>query len=102
MSLTHAQRVCRLYRHSLRNLLSWTIDRDVFNLHSRQLRDRFRANASEKDPSRVMKLLREGEAEFAENKHPDPYIPPVNPGGSKWQRNIPPPITDEKHFVEWE
>ena len=36
--------------------------------------DRFRANASEKDPSRVMKLLREGEAEFAENKHPDPYI----------------------------
>eukprot|EP01094_Clydonella_sp_ATCC50884_P009545 TRINITY_DN1906_c0_g1_i1.p2 TRINITY_DN1906_c0_g1~~TRINITY_DN1906_c0_g1_i1.p2 ORF type:complete len:113 (-),score=30.57 TRINITY_DN1906_c0_g1_i1:288-596(-) len=102
MSLAHSQRVCRLYRNSLKHLLSWTIDRDVFNHEARLLQARFREGAAERDPRVVANLLKSAEAEFESRKHPDPYIFPTNPGGSKYQRNTPPPFTDEKHFVEWE
>ena len=27
-------------------------------------------------------------------KHPEPYIPPTAPGGTKYERNLPPPILD--------
>jgi hypothetical protein len=36
--------VAHLYRHSLRCLLSWTIDRDIFNEAATELRSRFDAN----------------------------------------------------------
>ena len=36
--------VMRLYRHSLRCLLDWCIDRDIFHDESTKLRERFDAN----------------------------------------------------------
>jgi hypothetical protein len=38
------RQVAHLYRHSLRCLLSWTIDRDLFNEGAAELRSRFDAN----------------------------------------------------------
>ena len=72
--LNHAQRVTRLYRRSLKHLLSWAIDRPLWREKALDLRDRFDANIGIKDPRVALKVLEEGEAEFEENRHPQPYI----------------------------
>ena len=43
------------------------------------------------DAKRGMALIEKGEQKLWENRHPDPWIMPTSPGGSKWQRNVPPP-----------
>jgi hypothetical protein len=43
-SFSKNRKVAHLYRHSLRCLLSWTIDRDIFNEAATELRSRFDAN----------------------------------------------------------
>ena len=72
--LTHAQRVTRLYRQSLKHLLSWCIDRQTWRKEALQLRDRFDANKDVLDRRLATKLLEEGEEEFHLKKHPNPYI----------------------------
>ena len=72
-TLTHAQKVTRLYRKSLKHLLSWTIARDVWREQAIDLRDRFDDN-KHVDLALAMKLLEQGEKEFEKHKHPDPYI----------------------------
>ena len=72
--LSHSQRVIRLYRNSLKHLLSWTIDRGVWREEAVVLRARFDANKDLKDLRKARKLLEDGEAEFQLYKHPDPYI----------------------------
>ncbi|XP_003387932.1 PREDICTED: NADH dehydrogenase [ubiquinone] 1 beta subcomplex subunit 9-like [Amphimedon queenslandica] len=89
-ALTHTQNVTRLYRKSLKHLLSWAIDRRLWRRQALELRDRFDAN-KDVDHSIALKLLQEGEAEFERRKHPDPYISPEAPEGTKWERNLPPP-----------
>lgn len=44
-ALTHQQQVCRLYKHSLKCLMSWCTTRDIFMEHATALRKRFRDNA---------------------------------------------------------
>jgi len=89
--LTHQQRVTRLYRHSLKHLLSWTIDRQLWRQKAVVLRDRFDENKSLTDRFQIEKVLKEAEATFKEWEHPAPYISPKAPGGSKFERNLPPP-----------
>ena len=72
-ALTHTQNVTRLYRKSLKHLLSWAIDRRLWRRQALELRDRFDAN-KDVDHSQALRLLQEGEAEFERRKHPDPYI----------------------------
>lgn len=73
-SLTHAQRVTRLYRRSLKHMLSWTIDRGLWRIQAVELRARFDAHKDSKDVKKYVRLLEEGEREFEAYKHPDPYI----------------------------
>jgi hypothetical protein len=60
-SLTHNQKVAHLYRHSLRVLLSWAVDRDIFNEAATELRARFDAQrgVSAAAASRLLKVRRE-------------------------------------------
>ncbi|KAL9123207.1 MAG: hypothetical protein Q9187_000224 [Circinaria calcarea] len=44
-------------------------------------------------------LFQEAEVLLEKWKHPDPYRPPTAPGGSKYERNIPPPILDRKNIT---
>jgi hypothetical protein len=37
-------------------------------------------------------LVEETEQILQSWKHPEPYIPPTAPGGTKYERNLPPPI----------
>jgi len=84
--------VAHLYRDSLRTLLSWAVDRDVFNEAATDLRQRFDANRGV-SKSAAARLLREGQEELFKAMHPDPYRLPVMPGGSKFMRNPPLPMS---------
>lgn len=83
--------VATLYRNSLKNLLSWVIDRDLFNEEATKLRARFDANRGA-NPAKAARLLQEGQDELFANLHPDIYKIPSMPGGSSFMRNPPPPI----------
>ena len=93
LSLSHVQRVTRLYRRSLRELNSWAIDRDLFCREADKIRAQFDANKS-LDPHGGLsqRLIREAEQKVYEFTHPDPYVKPYMPGGSKFMRNPPPPL----------
>ena len=71
--LTHSQKVTRLYRKSLKHLLSWIIYRDVWRKEALELRAIFDDN-KHASMGEAVKLLEEGERLFERNKHPDPYI----------------------------
>ena len=43
-TLTHAQRVTRLYRQALRTLDSWACDREIYLTRGEELRARFESN----------------------------------------------------------
>ena len=72
--LTHVQRVTRLYRNSLKHLLSWTIDRAVWREEALKLRSAFDTYKDIKDVGQATAVLESGEREFDLWKHPDPYI----------------------------
>jgi len=55
------------------------------------IRGEFERNRNVHDPRAVTAILEAAEKQLEENKHPDPYHPAGFPGGSKWERNIPPP-----------
>lgn len=90
-NLTHNQEVARLYRHSLRCLLSWVIDRDAFNDRAEELRAQFDAERGCSN-ARAIRLLKEGQQELFKWTHPDPYCVPFMPGGSLFMRNPPLPL----------
>ena len=81
-------KVARLYRHSLKLLTSWAIDRDIVNEEATKLRAQFDAERGCK-PEKAARLLREGNDQLFLYTHPDPYCNPVMPGGSKFMRNPP-------------
>ena len=74
LSLSHAQRVTRLYRSSLRTLDSWACDREIFLTRGGEIRARFDAAKAEKDQGTIERLLRAGEEELADWVHPDNYV----------------------------
>ncbi|XP_024377963.1 NADH dehydrogenase [ubiquinone] 1 beta subcomplex subunit 9 isoform X2 [Physcomitrium patens] len=73
------QRTRVLYRKALRNVLSWAVHRDIFYVES--------------NLETIDRLLYEGESRVEKFQHPDPYIVPWAPGGSKYARN--PPVPSE-------
>ncbi|KAJ7930120.1 hypothetical protein B0H13DRAFT_2310150 [Mycena leptocephala] len=88
----HRQYVQSLYRRRLKNSLDWTIRRDVWRAKAMEIRAEFEHNRNVKDPRQLAQILEQAEAKLAGWKHPDPYIPPTAPGGTKWERNLPPPM----------
>ena len=95
-SLSHRQTVTRLYRRSLRLLESWTPHRGSFNEQASALRARFDANARldpAADAGALARLVREAQAEAAAWTHPDQYTLPYMPGGTKFMRNPPLPLS---------
>lgn len=71
--LSHAQKVTRLYRNILKNMLSWTVQRELWRREACELRATFDANKNV-NMVEAIKLLEEGEAYLERHKHPDPYI----------------------------
>ncbi|KAJ7126372.1 hypothetical protein C8R43DRAFT_1028726 [Mycena crocata] len=87
----HRQYVQSLYKRTLRNSLDWTIRRDVWRGKALEIRAQFEHNRNVTDPRQLAQIFEEAEARLAGWKHPDPYVAPTAPGGTKWERNLPPP-----------
>ena len=90
--LTHNQEVARLYRHSLKLMTSWVIDRATVCEAATAIRAEFDRHTG-KDVATGSNLLEEGKGMLFAQTHPDRYILPYMPGGSKFMRNPPPPLS---------
>ncbi|KAJ3511568.1 hypothetical protein NLJ89_g4024 [Agrocybe chaxingu] len=89
-SSAHRLYVKSLYRRCLKNALDWTVRRDIWRGQAMQIRAEFEANRNVSDPRALAEILQKAEANLADMKHPDPCIAPTAPGGTKWERNLPP------------
>jgi NADH dehydrogenase (ubiquinone) 1 beta subcomplex subunit 9 len=89
--LTQNQKAARLYRKSLKTLLSWCIDREIFNDEATEIRAQFDATRG-MSASASERILKEGQDKLFEYTHPDPYCVPFMPGGTLFMRNPPPPL----------
>mmetsp|Transcript_19532 Transcript_19532/g.48034 ORF Transcript_19532/g.48034 Transcript_19532/m.48034 type:complete len:117 (+) Transcript_19532:41-391(+) len=89
-SAAHRRRVCSLYRRALKLSYNWAVDRRLWRLKATRIQAEFRRNAVETNAKRVAALVAHVESELERHAHPDPYIHPYRPGGSKYQRNVPP------------
>ncbi|KAI0316205.1 NDUFB9, NADH-ubiquinone oxidoreductase [Amylostereum chailletii] len=88
----HRSYVKSLYKRMLKNERDWVVRYDLFRPRALAIRARFDANRDVHDPRALATLLEKAEADLATVKHPDPYIPSMMPGGTKWERNAPPPV----------
>mmetsp|Transcript_45362 Transcript_45362/g.120645 ORF Transcript_45362/g.120645 Transcript_45362/m.120645 type:complete len:109 (+) Transcript_45362:49-375(+) len=88
---SHRLRVMKLYRNAIRLTLNWCIDREVLSKEAIKLRAIFDSHRHETNVKVAEQLLAEGEAKLKQKEHPDPYKCPYLPGGSLYQRNVPPP-----------
>ncbi|KAL0536133.1 hypothetical protein IC582_025067 [Cucumis melo] len=85
------ERVRILYRRALKDTLNWAVHRHLFYKDASDLRERFEANRHVENLDTIDKLIENGEASYDKWRHPDPYIVPWAPGGSKFTRNPIPP-----------
>jgi len=87
-----AKVVSSLYRRALKLSLDWSVRRDLWRPQALAIRQLFDANREVREPRQLKKLISQAEADLEKWKHPDPYLPPTAPGGSKYERNLPCPI----------
>ncbi|GMI74484.1 B22 subunit of eukaryotic mitochondrial Complex I [Hibiscus trionum] len=85
------ERVRILYRRALKDKLNWAVHRHLFYQDASDLREKFEANKHVEDLDTIDKMIAAGEATYDKWRHPDPYIVPWAPGGSKFTRNPVPP-----------
>ncbi|CAD6505064.1 BgTH12-00563 [Blumeria graminis f. sp. triticale] len=91
--------VSSLYRRALKLSLDWAVHRHLWRGQAMYIRSLFEANKNVHDPRRQKALFQETEDLLETWKHPDPYIPPSAPGGSKYERNMPAPILDPPPYI---
>ncbi|CAG8620322.1 15355_t:CDS:2 [Funneliformis mosseae] len=91
--VVHKQYVTSLYRRSLRTALDWYVDRSAWRPVALEIRARFEANRNVASLQELRKILLDTEKELENYSHPDPYK-----YGSKWERNIPPPLFAEENY----
>ncbi|KAI5592276.1 hypothetical protein POPTR_004G163000v4 [Populus trichocarpa] len=85
------ERVRILYRRALKDTLNWAVHRHLFYEDADLLRARFETSKHVEDPDTIDRMIADGEAQYNKWRHPDPYIVPWAPGGSKFTRNPTPP-----------
>ncbi|KAI3728877.1 hypothetical protein L6452_17522 [Arctium lappa] len=85
------ERVRILYRRALKDTLTWAVHRHLFYPDADALRERFDANKNVEDIDTIDRMIADGEGQYNKWRHPDPYIVPWAPGGSKFTRNPTPP-----------
>ncbi|TYZ68982.1 hypothetical protein PybrP1_000216 [[Pythium] brassicae (nom. inval.)] len=92
--LSHKQTVTRLYRQSLKTLDSWIIDRRLWNEEATKIRAEFDQNrAIASDSGLAKRLVREAQEKLEHYTHPDKYVFNYMPGGTRFMRNAPIPLS---------
>ncbi|KAF9582757.1 hypothetical protein BGW38_010798 [Lunasporangiospora selenospora] len=95
--IAHRRLVQSLYRRSLKTAQDWYIDTNLFRRKAVELRIQFDANKGLTQPRQIAKVVQDAERQLLELRHPDPYIVPTAPGGSKFERNVHPPTAEPIH-----
>lgn len=83
---TNRSRVASLYKRALKLSRDWAVQRDTWRIEVMHIRKRFEENRHVTNPRLLENLLSKAQEELTEFKHPDPYIVPTAPGGSKVRR----------------
>lgn len=76
-------RVASLYKRSLKLARDWHVHREPWRRECLIIRDRFEQNKLVTSPRQLQALLDQTHQVLEAWKHPDPYIVPTAPGGSK-------------------
>lgn len=95
----HQLRVARAYRGWLKLQLNWTINKQVWYKQVGVIRQKFEDLRNEpQDSPKVEEFLSGIESDLKNFVHPDPYKFPYYDGGTKYERNTPPPdfVADEE------
>ncbi|KAH6649673.1 hypothetical protein F5144DRAFT_553742 [Chaetomium tenue] len=92
--MSSRQAALSLYRRSLKLALDWSVQRHLWRGQALYIRSLFEKNRDVSDPRLQRVLLKETEKLLEKWKHPDPYVHPTAPGGSKYERNLPAPHID--------
>lgn len=87
----NSKRVASLFRQALRTAFDSSLKFDAYRAETIKIRAQFESNKTISNPDELEKAIANANAKLAEWKHPDPYITPCRPGGTKYQRNIIPP-----------
>ncbi|KAK3811139.1 MAG: hypothetical protein J3Q66DRAFT_391006 [Benniella sp.] len=95
--LAHRRLVQSLYKRSLKTAQDWYIDTNLFRRKAVELRMQFEANRSLTHPRQIAQAVQDAERQLIEFRHPDPYIAPTAPGGTKFERNIHPNTAEPIH-----
>ncbi|CAI5760488.1 unnamed protein product [Candida verbasci] len=85
----NSKRVASLFRRALRTAYDHSMKFEAYRNTTIAVRQQFEANKHISDPTELEIAIKKTEEKLAEWKHPDPYIPPSRPGGTKFERNIP-------------
>ncbi|KAK1984272.1 complex 1 protein [Colletotrichum cereale] len=88
------QAALSLYRRSLKLALDWAVHRHLWRGQALYIRSLFEANRNVTDSRQKRELLAQTENLLTKWKHPEPYVHPTAPGGSKYERNLRAPILD--------
>ncbi|KAJ1018780.1 hypothetical protein NDA13_006466 [Ustilago tritici] len=94
-SQAHKSYVKSLYRRYLKNSLDWCIRRDVWRDRAIEIRVEFERHRNVRNPRELANLFEKAERELKRIQHPDPHRPAMFEDGTKWERNLPPPMFSE-------
>ncbi|XP_068247207.1 NADH dehydrogenase [ubiquinone] 1 beta subcomplex subunit 9 [Palaemon carinicauda] len=100
--VSHARKVCSLYKRALRNTESWYDQRPMYRYRATLLRARFDENKDIKDLRVAQQLVEEGEKELFSFIHYQPKKFADSPGGVAYEREVIPPdwVLDYWHPME--
>lgn len=87
----NTRRISALFREALRTAFDHSLKFEAYRRETVAIRAQFEAHRAVSNPNELEALVAKTHALLAEWRNPDPYIPPCRPGGTKYQRNIPPP-----------
>ncbi|OBA22206.1 hypothetical protein METBIDRAFT_39898 [Metschnikowia bicuspidata var. bicuspidata NRRL YB-4993] len=87
----NTKRVSSLFRKALRIAFDSNLKFQSYREETVRIRSQFERNKLILDPNELEVVIANTRAKLAEYTHPDPYIPPLRPGGTKYERNLPPP-----------
>ncbi|OQV22331.1 putative NADH dehydrogenase [ubiquinone] 1 beta subcomplex subunit 9 [Hypsibius exemplaris] len=85
-AVSHRERVCSLYKKSLRLLESYIVNRPEYRYRAVVMRARFDDAAKELDMRKAQKMVIDGEEELFMNQSPFPFQFQYSPGGSAYAR----------------
>lgn len=85
----NTKRVASMFRQALRTAFDSSLKFDAYRKETINIRRQFDANSKILDPNELEAIIADAKVKLAEFAHPDPYIPPCRPGGTKFERNIP-------------